>query len=106
MKLTQRQVNPDGLTAPLGYISHPFHRFWCDWITLCLLIVGIYATAQSDTEKLDRLVNEGQYAEAIREADFLWGWTKAIQLNSRIRKFYYLFQVETWPEPMTLCVNN
>ena len=54
-------------------------------ITLCLLIVGIYATAQSDTEKLDRLVNEGQYAEAIREVDFLLGLNKGnpIELTNR-----------------------
>jgi tetratricopeptide (TPR) repeat protein len=40
------------------------------------LLSGLIAQAQSDTEKLDRLVNEGQYVDAIREADFLLGMNK------------------------------
>ena len=40
-------------------------------LTIFLLLAAWHAGAQSDTEKLDRLVNEGQYAEAIREIDFL-----------------------------------
>jgi CHAT domain-containing protein len=55
-------------------------------LSLYLLFMGSICFAQSDTDKLDRLINEGQYQEAIREVDALLNANKGDALTLKNRK--------------------